>query len=101
MMNFFSPLAQDNSSVVIEVKIRPSHAQWRYRLDVLADGKRVYFDRPALKMQHFKGRNHSKLTQERGHLTVQKVHFHTEIYRYYETTIQHSFSVVGMFYKVE
>lgn len=48
-------VAQDNSSSIIEVKIRPSHAQWRYRLDVLADGKRIYFDRPALKTQHFKG----------------------------------------------
>lgn len=52
---FFS-VAQDNSSSVIEVKIRPSHGQWRYRLDVLADGKRIYFDRPALKTQHFKGK---------------------------------------------
>lgn len=48
-------LARDNVSTIIEVKLRPKHAQWRYRLDVLADGKRIYFDRSALKLQHFRG----------------------------------------------
>lgn len=47
--------AQDNSSTVIEVRLRPKAAQWRYRLDVLADGRKVYFDRPSLKVQHFPG----------------------------------------------
>ncbi|XP_073993823.1 sushi domain containing 2 mesh isoform X2 [Rhodnius prolixus] len=47
--------ARDNSSYVIEVRLRPKEAQWRYRLDVFADGKRRYFDRPSLRVQHFKG----------------------------------------------
>ncbi|XP_050546629.1 protein mesh-like isoform X2 [Daktulosphaira vitifoliae] len=47
--------SRDNTSTVIEVRLRPRAAQWRYRLDVFADGKRVYFDRPALKVQHFHG----------------------------------------------
>ncbi|XP_031838730.1 sushi domain containing 2 mesh isoform X2 [Nomia melanderi] len=47
--------ARGNNSVPIEVRLRPKHAQWRYRLDVFADKKRVYFDRPALKFQHFPG----------------------------------------------
>uniref|UniRef100_T1ICZ5 Uncharacterized protein n=1 Tax=Rhodnius prolixus TaxID=13249 RepID=T1ICZ5_RHOPR len=46
--------ARDNSSYVIEVRLRPKEAQWRYRLDVFADGKRRYFDRPSLRVQHFK-----------------------------------------------
>uniref|UniRef100_A0A1B6DF11 AMOP domain-containing protein n=1 Tax=Clastoptera arizonana TaxID=38151 RepID=A0A1B6DF11_9HEMI len=50
-----SVAARDNTSAVIEVRIRPAIAQWRYRLDVFADGKRVYFDRPALRVQHFPG----------------------------------------------
>ncbi|XP_066998795.2 protein mesh isoform X2 [Anabrus simplex] len=47
--------ARGNMSSTIEVRLRPSHAQWRYRLDVIADNKRVYFDRPSLKIQHFRG----------------------------------------------
>ncbi|KAE8741013.1 hypothetical protein FOCC_FOCC013459, partial [Frankliniella occidentalis] len=47
--------AQDNSSTIIEVRIRPSYAQWRYRLDVFADNRRVYFDRESLRIQHFQG----------------------------------------------
>ncbi|XP_027838337.2 protein mesh isoform X1 [Aphis gossypii] len=50
-----SVVSRDNTSTVIEVRLRPQAAQWRYRLDVFADGKRVYFDRPALKVQHFHG----------------------------------------------
>lgn len=53
-----SVVARDNTSTVIEIRLRPPAAQWRYRLDVFADGKRVYFDRPALKVQHFHGINH-------------------------------------------
>lgn len=48
-------VVRGNNSEVIEVRLRPKDAQWRYRLDVLAGGKRVYFDRPALKFQHFSG----------------------------------------------
>ncbi|XP_011644865.1 protein mesh isoform X1 [Pogonomyrmex barbatus] len=44
-----------NNSAIIEVRLRPQHAQWRYRLDVFADGQRIYFDRPSLKFQHFPG----------------------------------------------
>lgn len=43
------------STTVIEVRLRPQHAQWRYRLDVFADGRRIYFDRPSLKFQSFHG----------------------------------------------
>jgi len=51
-----SVVSRDNTSTVIEVRLRPREPQWRYRLDVSADGKRVYFDRPALKVQHFHGK---------------------------------------------
>ncbi|XP_046806151.1 protein mesh [Lucilia cuprina] len=44
-----------NTTTTIEVRIRPQHARWRYRMDVLADGRRVYFDRESLKFQHFDG----------------------------------------------
>ncbi|CAH0663709.1 unnamed protein product [Chilo suppressalis] len=50
-----SIVAASNNSVPIEVRIRPRHAQWRYRLDVFADNKRVYFDRTALRVQYFPG----------------------------------------------
>ncbi|XP_047027445.1 protein mesh isoform X3 [Helicoverpa zea] len=50
-----SVVAASNNSVPIEVRLRPQHAQWRYRLDVFADNKRVYFDRPALRVQYFPG----------------------------------------------
>ncbi|XP_059481831.1 protein mesh isoform X2 [Neocloeon triangulifer] len=50
-----SIVARDNSSATIEVRMRPPQAQWRYRMDVFADGKRVYFDRSSLKIQHFPG----------------------------------------------
>lgn len=43
------------STTPIEVRLRPAHAQWRYRLDVFADGRRIYFDRPSLKFQAFHG----------------------------------------------
>ncbi|XP_030370476.1 protein mesh isoform X2 [Scaptodrosophila lebanonensis] len=44
-----------NTTTTIEVRLRPLHARWRYRLDVLADGRRIYFDRESLKFQHFDG----------------------------------------------
>lgn len=44
-----------NTSTTIEVRVRPRDAQWRYRLDVFADGKRIYFDRESLRFQHFDG----------------------------------------------
>ncbi|CAH0719205.1 unnamed protein product, partial [Brenthis ino] len=50
-----SIVAASNNSVPIEVRLRPQHAQWRYRLDVFADNKRVYFDRTALRVQYFPG----------------------------------------------
>ncbi|KAF7263100.1 hypothetical protein GWI33_003617 [Rhynchophorus ferrugineus] len=50
-----SVVARGNSSTVVEVRKRPEYARWRYRLDVIADGKRIYFDRPSLKFQHFPG----------------------------------------------
>ncbi|KOB67705.1 Uncharacterized protein OBRU01_19387 [Operophtera brumata] len=50
-----SIVAASNNSVPIEVRLRPSHSQWRYRLDVFADNKRVYFDRTALRVQYFPG----------------------------------------------
>lgn len=48
-------LARDNTSAVIEVRLRPKHARWRYNMDVFADNKRIYFDRPSLRVQHFPG----------------------------------------------
>lgn len=49
-------VARGNTTTTpIEVRLRPSHAQWRYRLDVFAGGRRIYFDRPALKFQSFHG----------------------------------------------
>lgn len=50
-----SVVARGNSSTVVEVRRRPLDARWRYRLDVIANGKRVFFDRPSLKFQHFPG----------------------------------------------
>lgn len=42
-------------SFVLQVRLRPMHAQWRYRLDVFADNRRIYFDKPALRVQYFPG----------------------------------------------
>nr|WJM99324.1 mesh-x1 [Henosepilachna vigintioctopunctata] len=45
-----------NSSTILEVRIRPKEARWRYKMDVIADKqRRLYFDRPSLKFQHFPG----------------------------------------------
>lgn len=49
-------VARGNSSTVVEVGRRPQEARWRYRLDVIVNGRRVYFDRPALRFQHFPGK---------------------------------------------
>ncbi|XP_031341767.1 protein mesh isoform X1 [Photinus pyralis] len=50
-----SVVARGNLSTIVEVRMRPQEAQWRYRLDVFADGRRIYFDRPSIKFQHFPG----------------------------------------------
>lgn len=50
-----SVVARGNLSTVIEVRLRPPDAQWRYRLDVFADQRRIYFDRPSKKFQNFPG----------------------------------------------
>lgn len=47
--------AQENTSVVVEVRIRPPYAQWRYRLDVIVDQRYVYFDTFSRHVQNFKG----------------------------------------------
>ena len=47
--------AKDNVSATVEVRLRPLHAQWRYKLDVLVDGRPIYFDRYPQKIQHFPG----------------------------------------------
>lgn len=44
-----------NTSTIIEVRVRPKDAQWRYHLDVFADEKRIYFDRESLRKQYFHG----------------------------------------------
>ncbi|XP_049825785.1 protein mesh isoform X3 [Aethina tumida] len=48
-------VAKGNSSTIIEIRRRPHEARWRYRLDVIANGKKIYFDRPSLKFQHYPG----------------------------------------------
>lgn len=50
-----SVAARGNETTIVEVRLRPRDAQWRYRLDVIVAGRRVYFDRPSLKFQHFQG----------------------------------------------
>lgn len=47
--------AKDNFSVPVEVRVRQPYAQWRYRLDVIVDGRPIYFDRYPQKIQHFQG----------------------------------------------
>ncbi|XP_045610171.1 protein mesh [Procambarus clarkii] len=46
--------ARDNVSSVVEVRRRPSDAMWRYHLDVIVNGQRVYFDRYSQKIQQFR-----------------------------------------------
>ena len=47
--------ARDNTSATVEVRVRQPYAQWRYKMDVLVDGRYIYFDRAPQKIQHFKG----------------------------------------------
>jgi hypothetical protein len=53
--------AQENTSVVVEVRIRPPYAQWRYRLDVIVDQRYVYFDTFSRHVQNFKGKQNIHL----------------------------------------
>ncbi|KAF2368716.1 NIDO domain, partial [Trinorchestia longiramus] len=46
--------ARDNVSSVVEIRRRPIDAIWRYHLDVIVDGRRVYFDRYSQKIQQFR-----------------------------------------------
>ena len=50
--------AKDNFSVPVEVRVRQPYAQWRYRLDVIVDGRPIYFDRYPQKIQHFQASPH-------------------------------------------
>ena len=50
-----SVAAKDNFSSTVEVRMRQPYAQWRYRLDVIVDGRYIYFDRYPQKIQHFQG----------------------------------------------
>ncbi|CAL8070989.1 unnamed protein product [Orchesella dallaii] len=47
--------AKSNESVTVEVRMRPRDAQWRYKLDVIVDNRRVFFDRFPQKVQTFSG----------------------------------------------
>ena len=51
--------AKDNFSVPVEVRVRQPYAQWRYRLDVIVDGRPIYFDRYPQKIQHFQASPHN------------------------------------------
>lgn len=46
---------KENTSSIVEVQLRNIEARWRYRLDVLVDHNRIYFDRPHQKNQAFRG----------------------------------------------
>ncbi|KAJ3640697.1 hypothetical protein Zmor_027242 [Zophobas morio] len=50
-----SVVARENSTMVVEVRRRPKGARWRYHLDVLFNGRRVYFDRNPTKVKHLPG----------------------------------------------
>ncbi|XP_023014320.2 sushi domain containing 2 mesh isoform X1 [Leptinotarsa decemlineata] len=50
-----SIVARGNNTIAVEVRRRPLDARWRYRLDVIADNRKLFFDRPSLKFQHFQG----------------------------------------------
>ncbi|CAG7823396.1 unnamed protein product [Allacma fusca] len=47
--------ARDNQSATVEIRVRPRDAQWRYKLDVIVDHHRVFFDRYPQKIQYFHG----------------------------------------------
>lgn len=49
-----SIVARVDNSETIEVRLRATEAQWQYRMDVLVDGRRIYFDSPSRRVQHFK-----------------------------------------------
>ena len=42
-------------TLFFKVRMRPQYAQWRYKLDVIVDGRYIYFDRYPQKIQHFPG----------------------------------------------
>lgn len=46
-------VARVDNSATIEVRLRSTEAQWQYRMDVLVDGRRIYFDSPSRRVQHF------------------------------------------------
>lgn len=48
-----SIVTKGNSAVIVEVRQRPDETQWRLRLDVIINGRKVYFDSPSRKVQHF------------------------------------------------
>lgn len=47
--------AKDNQSATVEIRLRPRDAQWRYKLDIIVDQHRVFFDRYPQKIQYFPG----------------------------------------------
>ncbi|XP_035701228.1 protein mesh [Folsomia candida] len=47
--------AREGNSATVEVRLRPEEARWRYKLDVLVNGEKVFFDRDPQKVQHFPG----------------------------------------------
>jgi len=47
--------ARDNQSATVEIRLRPRDAQWRYKLDVIVDQHRIFFDRFPQKIQYFPG----------------------------------------------
>lgn len=47
-------VARVDHSETIEVRLRRSiEARWQYRMDVLVNGRRIYFDSPSRRVQHF------------------------------------------------
>jgi hypothetical protein len=84
-----SVVARGNSTTVIEVRQRPKEARWRYHLDVLANGKRVYFDRPSLKFQHFPGKKlcHKILIRSTNIMFVAGVTVYTPTYIFNQSEV--------------
>lgn len=58
---------------LVQVRLRPPYAQWRYKLDVLVDSKPVYFDRYPQKIQHFPGVTVSHMEGDRGRIPGMKL----------------------------
>ncbi|XP_014666828.1 PREDICTED: protein mesh-like [Priapulus caudatus] len=48
-------VGQENNSAVVEVQSRAYHARWRYKMTVLVNGRKVYFDRSYYKAQVYEG----------------------------------------------